>query len=128
MSAGTIYLLHFERPFSHARHYLGWTGGPLPVRLQAHLAGQGARLLAAVHSAGITWFLARTWEGTRARERQIKRQGGLSRSCPMCGVRPASSADRTALRGLARRYPAYMPPSIRRRALPIVTVSTGGLL
>ncbi len=36
--------------------------------------------------------LARTWAGTRSRERQIKRQGGLSRCCPDCGVRPASRA------------------------------------
>jgi ribosomal protein L34E len=32
--------------------------------------------------------LARTWPGGRARERQIKRQGGASRCCPMCGVTP----------------------------------------
>jgi hypothetical protein len=22
---GTVYLLHFERPYKHARHYLGFT-------------------------------------------------------------------------------------------------------
>jgi hypothetical protein len=28
-------------------------------------------------AAGISWELARLWPGTRARERQIKRQGGV---------------------------------------------------
>jgi predicted GIY-YIG superfamily endonuclease len=103
---GVIYLLHFEVPFHHARHYLGWTAN-LPARLDDHAAGNGARLLAAVHSAGIGWHLARIWGGTRARERQIKRQGGLSRSCPLCGVIPATVAARLLLKGLPAQYPAY---------------------
>ena len=23
---GIVYLLHFDRPYQHARHYTGWTG------------------------------------------------------------------------------------------------------
>jgi predicted GIY-YIG superfamily endonuclease len=69
---GTVYLLHFERPYRHARHYCGWTTN-LPDRLAEHGAGRGARLLAVISEAGIGWQLARTWtEATRARERQIK--------------------------------------------------------
>jgi hypothetical protein len=85
---GTIYLLHFDRPYKHARHYTGWTGGSesLKERLARHARGDGARLLAVVHAAGITWQLARTSEGPRARERQIKRQGGASRHCPLCRI------------------------------------------
>jgi hypothetical protein len=41
-----------------------------------------------VRAAGIGWKLARTWPGGRARERQIKNQGGHARQCPECGVRP----------------------------------------
>ena len=41
-----------------------------------------------VREAGIGWQLARMWPGSRARERQIKRQGGHARHCPLCGVRP----------------------------------------
>jgi hypothetical protein len=63
----------------------------LDARLAEHRTGWGARLLAVVHAAGIGWALARTWPGTRTRERQIKRQGGASRCCPMCGVRPRGS-------------------------------------
>jgi hypothetical protein len=37
-----------------------------------------------ITQAGIEWTLARTWHGTRERERQLKRQGGASRRCPTC--------------------------------------------
>jgi predicted GIY-YIG superfamily endonuclease len=97
---GTVYLLHFDRPYKHARHYTGWAGSSrsLTARLARHAAGNGARLLAVARAAGITWQLARTWEGPRARERQLKRQGGASRHCPMCGVRPRPAAARAAVR------------------------------
>lgn len=84
---GTVYLLHFARPYKHARHYIGWTSD-LNARLAQHQAGRGARLLAVIKDAGITWTLARTWDGARSRERALKRQGGASRCCPLCGVRP----------------------------------------
>jgi hypothetical protein len=38
-----------------------------------------------ITQAGITFRLARVWPGvTRARERQLKQQGGASRRCPIC--------------------------------------------
>jgi predicted GIY-YIG superfamily endonuclease len=86
-ATGTVYLLHFDQPYRHARHYIGWTTD-LAARLAEHARGQGARLLAVVREAGITWRLARTWPGDRRRERQIKNQGGAARCCPCCGVRP----------------------------------------
>jgi predicted GIY-YIG superfamily endonuclease len=93
VSAGVVYLLHLDAPgYAHARHYTGWTAD-LPARLALHEAGQGARLLAVAHAAGIGWTLARTWPGTRARERQLKRQGGASRRCPLCGVTPRAGAN-----------------------------------
>ncbi|MFG2059689.1 hypothetical protein ACGFI9_37325 [Micromonospora sp. NPDC048930] len=89
---GTVYLLHFDQPYQHAKHYIGWTDD-LDTRLADHAAGRGARLMAVITAAGITFRLARTWTGTRARERQLKRQGGASRCCPLCGVRPRQSAS-----------------------------------
>ena len=43
---------------------------------------RGARLLQVITQAGIDWTLARTWEGTRERERQLKRQGGAVAAMP----------------------------------------------
>ncbi len=92
---GTVYLLHFDRPYGHARHYTGWTTD-LTARLAEHAAGRGARLLAVVTAAGIGWTLARTWTGTRALERSLKRWHGASRYCPICGIRPCTTNTRGA--------------------------------
>ncbi|MQA78733.1 MAG: endonuclease [Streptosporangiales bacterium] len=84
---GTVYLLHFDQPYRHARHYTGWTTN-LGARLNEHATGHGARLLTVITEAGIGWRLARTWPGTRTRERRLKTQGGASRRCPLCGITP----------------------------------------
>ena len=81
--SGVVYLVHFTQPYRHARHYTGWTAD-LESRLAEHQARRGARLLQVINRAGIEWTLARTWQGTRERERQLKRQGGASRRCPIC--------------------------------------------
>lgn len=82
---GTIYLLHFDLAFKHAKHYTGWARA-LAARLAHHRNGDGARLLAVIREHGIDWQLARTWQGTRADERALKNQGGASRRCPLCGI------------------------------------------
>ena len=87
---GTIYLLHFDQPYQHARHYTGWTSD-LDARLAEHAAGRGARLLAVIGDAGIGFQLARTWTGTRTRERRLKQSGGARRRCPLCGVTPTAT-------------------------------------
>ena len=91
-TTGTVYLLHFDKPYVHAGHYTGWTTN-LTQRLADHRAGRGARLLAVITSAGIGWRLARTWPGTRAMERALKRQGGASRRCPVCGITPRTPTN-----------------------------------
>ncbi len=78
-----MYLLHFDRPYEHAKHYLGWARN-VDARLAEHASGTGARLTQVVRSAGIGWTLARVWRGGRDRERQLKKQGGRSRVCPLC--------------------------------------------
>jgi predicted GIY-YIG superfamily endonuclease len=80
---GTIYLIHFARPYKHARHYIGWTTN-LEARLWAHRTGQGARLLQVVQDAGIPWSLVATWPGTRDDERRLKNRHGAGRICPHC--------------------------------------------
>ena len=78
-----VYLLHLDTRYKHAGHYLGSTCDP-EARLALHAAGRGARLLHVVQAAGITWRLARTWPGGKAKERQLKKQRGASRYCPIC--------------------------------------------
>ncbi len=103
---GTVYLLHFDRRYRHAGHYIGWTTD-LDARLAQHRAGEGARLLAVITAAGIGWSLARTWpRSTRARERSIKKQGGAARSCPTCGRPTRGPAAAAQLAELAAEQAA----------------------
>ena len=96
---GCVYLLHFDRPYHHCRHWLGVTGRPLPDVLAALRAGQipdgsgrmrEGGLLAAVHRAGITLHLADVWETETAREAwKLLKQMRTSRwytSQAMCSI------------------------------------------
>lgn len=81
---GIVYLLHFSRPYYHARHYMGFTLN-LHRRLVTHRRGAGSPLVAAVIDVGIELFLARTWShATRALEKRGKRYGATARFCPIC--------------------------------------------
>lgn len=81
-----IYLLCFEHPLGAKRHYLGsTTPGRLAARLREHAMRRGSRFTAALAARNHTLELARTWPAeTRERERQIKRQGGYYKHCPLC--------------------------------------------
>ncbi len=84
---GVIYLLHFDQPYRHARHYVGWTEDLLD-RLDRHACGHGARLVEVITQAGIGFTLVRIAEGTRRTERAIKNAGGQVRYCPACTPHP----------------------------------------
>ena len=83
-----VYLLHFERPYRHARHYLGYAKN-VDERLRAHRVGAGARLMEVVTEAGIGFTLARTWRGDRKLERRLKNQHNAPRLCPVCRAQAA---------------------------------------
>jgi hypothetical protein len=91
-----VYLLHFDQRYEHAGHYTGKPGSSgLLKRLGEHQQGRGARLVEVITQAGISFRVARIWPGvTRARERQLKNQGGASRRCPICLEQPAAPGQR----------------------------------
>jgi len=99
---GVIYLLHFDRPYRHAKHYTGWTDDLLH-RLDTHAKGNGARLVAVIWQAGIGFTCVRVCEGTRRTERAIKNAGGAVRYCPSA----------PPIRGMAtgHPWPATSPPA-----------------
>jgi hypothetical protein len=81
---GTVYLLHFDRSYRHARHYIGFTQS-LEHRLAEHRAGRGSPLIAAAIADGIDFQLAAVWEGDRHDERRLHRQkNARARLCPIC--------------------------------------------
>ena len=81
---GIVYLLHFDRSYRHARHYIGFTQN-LEQRLAEHRAGRGSPLIAAAIADGIDFQLAAVWEGDRHDERRLHRQkNARARLCPIC--------------------------------------------
>lgn len=89
---GTVYMVHFPRPYKHAKHYVGWTVGPdLASRFHQHVTGHGSPLVyAACQLNGITTTdqllacVSATWPGDRYLERKIKNSGGKTKTCPVC--------------------------------------------
>lgn len=81
-----LYLFHFEPRYRHACHYLGYADS-IGRRIAEHLASRAnaSPLVRAALAAGCSVQLARCFPGeTRTTERRLKRQGGLSRHCPVC--------------------------------------------
>ena len=108
---GVIYMLHFDQPYQHARHYVGWTEDLLD-RLDRHAKGNGARLIAVIWQAGIGFTLVRICEGTRRTERAIKNDGGATRFCPACTPRPWTGHWAPITGDLTPRH--YLNPAGRR--------------
>lgn len=89
-----VYLLHFDKPYRHARHYLGYAR-LFERRLAEHMAGRGARLMAAVSAAGIGVTLVRKWpDGDRTFERELHNLKRNALLCPVCTTHPLPIAAR----------------------------------
>ncbi len=83
-----LYLIHFEQPYKHAKHYLGYVKEPwlLERRMKRHGTCEGSALMRAVRKAGIKWRLVAVWpEGNQTRERQLKNRKETPKFCPCCG-------------------------------------------
>lgn len=82
MAAG-VYLIHFNSPIAHARHYCG-VAKDIDARFVEHITGRGARLTQVAVERGIEMKIVRTWpnEG-RKFERKLK-DGSLTDLCPIC--------------------------------------------
>jgi predicted GIY-YIG superfamily endonuclease len=79
-----VYLLHFQTPLHHAKHYLGFAKSSVEQRVKQHQQGTGAALTKAAVAAGIELELVRVWEGNRSLERQLKNRKNAPRLCPKC--------------------------------------------
>lgn len=84
-STSGVYLICFNRSFSHARHYLG-RAKDIRARIKQHRNGNGSRLLAAINQAGIGWEVVYVWGGAnRNKEKELKCLKSSTRLCPRCG-------------------------------------------
>ncbi len=79
-----LYLLHFDPPYRHAGHYLGYTQDILK-RFRLHLDGRGSPLVKAAVKSGSKIVLVRIWAEDGNAEQEIKRVvGSRARLCPLC--------------------------------------------
>ena len=111
-----LYLICFDRPLKHARHYLGFSKSDktLPKRIEHHRKGSGARLMAAVAAAGIDFRVVRTWDdGDRNEERRLKNRHNGPKLCPHCAARAAAAKGR---KRRAKPKVTKAEPQPRRRA------------
>lgn len=87
---GSVYVIHFDTPFHHAQHYVGWTQEPnIERRMDRHFKGAGARIMRAVSAEGITWSVVRVFHNVdRHFERWLKDQKRTGDFCPVCSDPP----------------------------------------
>lgn len=79
-----VYVIHFCRAFSHARHYTGYA---LDVarRIQEHRHCPTAKLMIAIRGAAIDFVVSHVWYGEkRTFERSLKRRHNAAAYCPIC--------------------------------------------
>jgi hypothetical protein len=86
-----VYLLHFDRPYRHARHYMGyaWNLESMHARIDRHYAatpgdGHHHRLIQVIRAAGISFTLARVWETATPEDERRMKCRGHARRCPLC--------------------------------------------
>ena len=81
-----VYLIHFDRPLGHARHYMG-CAQDIDKRIGRHERGTGAKIMKAVKKAGISWEVVHVWPCAsrhEAEERERRLKGYNTKQCPMC--------------------------------------------
>lgn len=82
----TVYVLHFDPPYKHARHYIGFCEGTVEKRFERHCNGNGNPLVKAAKNAGSKITVAHVFEGaSRTFERQLKNRRDVCKWCKLCG-------------------------------------------
>jgi len=114
-----VYLLHFEAPIHHAKHYTGSTND-LARRFAEHFAGEGSAITAELKKRGLGFRVARVWKvETRESEYIAKLQKSGPKLCPIChpknkrlnmgtGV-PITALNRSGIRTNWNRLPENQP-------------------
>jgi hypothetical protein len=68
-----------------SRYLTDYQAAGLALRVAAHRAGRGSRLMAVVADAGIEFQVARIWPGaTKAHETALKDLNNRRKLCPLC--------------------------------------------
>lgn len=108
-----VYVLHFDPPFQHAKHYVGFTKRDVNERLAEHLSGRGNSLVYAAHRAGCRVTVVRFWKsGTRRFEVYLKSRKDVPRWCACC------SGGKRVRRPTLRHAVGFVPPAEPKKRAP----------
>lgn len=84
---GWVYILHFDEPIEHARHYIG-SSNQLTQRLYAHAVGRGATLTQVAFFRGIGFRIGYVGQARRLSPRSLERRAkhwhGAYQFCAIC--------------------------------------------
>jgi hypothetical protein len=91
-----LYLLHFDRPYRHARHYLGYAKrapADYARRVAAGAEYPPHELVLAALGDGVTMRVADVWPGLDRNDRRELRAGhDRRRLCPICLAEPVDGS------------------------------------
>jgi len=81
-----VYLLHFDRPFRHMRHYVGAAADLLALELLIANPGMHTRssMLIAAKKAGVRFTIGRIWRGGAERADLVRSHQNHTRHCDIC--------------------------------------------
>lgn len=86
-----LFLLHFDPPYRHAGHYLGYAKGTGRVATYARAVAAGKvtqfphPLVEAAYAQGSVLRIVAVFHGaSRDERRRMRANGSLSRFCPVC--------------------------------------------
>lgn len=87
-----VYILHFDQPLHHARHYVGsTTADRVDARMHEHAEGWGSKITARAMRLGIKVYLAKVmFVSDRSYEKTLKRKGGIAALCRFCQQQDAA--------------------------------------
>jgi hypothetical protein len=111
---GTVYVLHFEPAYRHARHYLGWARD-VDARVAEHLAGSASPLVRAAVLAGATGHARRALPGVTT-ARTAPEALAQDRTVLSDVPRPARRRPETPTTGAAMTRPAISRAAAERLA------------
>lgn len=85
----SVYLIHLEKPFKHAKHYIGYTAlESVEDRVKRHKNNSGSHFLSVCNYECIDYKVVRTWnrmtiKDAKELERRIKKHSSTP-LCPIC--------------------------------------------
>lgn len=82
---GEVYIIHFDKKYKHCQHYIGFTTIGVKNRIAKHKAGNGAALLRALNTHGVSYNVSVIFPNVPQEfEFKLKSWKNSKKICPIC--------------------------------------------